>query len=71
MPSIIGFNDWAAAWALGDNNLPLYPVVPGGDRQRELAYRFGINIVMYSLTGNYKSDQIHSKSILNRLSKPN
>jgi hypothetical protein len=68
---IIGFNDWAAAWALGDNNLPLYPVVPGGDRQRELAYRFGINIVMYSLTGNYKSDQIHSKSILNRLSKPN
>ena len=40
---------------------PLFPVVPGGERQRELAYRFGINIVMYTLTGNYKGDQVHSK----------
>ena len=43
----------------------------GGERQRELSYRFGINIAMYALTGNYKSDQIHSKSILKRLSKSN
>ena len=68
---ILGFNDWAKAWAVDDNNLPLFPVVPGGERQRELAYRFGINITMYALTGNYKSDQIHSKSILKRLSKSN
>jgi hypothetical protein len=66
---ILGFNDWAKAWALDNNNLPLFPVVPGGERQRELSYRFGINIAMYALTGNYKSDQIHSKSILKRLSK--
>ncbi len=68
---ILGFNDWAKAWALDNNNVALFPVVPGGERQRELAYRFGINIAMYALTGNYKSDQIHSKSILNRLSKSN
>ena len=64
---ILGFNDWAGAWALDINKNPLYPIVPGGERQREISYRFGINIVMYALTGNYKSDQIHFKSILNRL----
>ena len=68
---ILGFNNWASAWALDENNIPLFPVVPGGDRQRELAYRFGINLAMYALTGNYKSDQIHSKSILDRLNKTN
>ena len=64
---ILGFNDWASAWALDNNNNPIFPVVPGGERQREISYRFGINITMYALTGNYKSDQIHFKSILNRL----
>ncbi len=68
---VLGFNDWAKAWAVDNNNSPLYPVVPGGERQRELSYRFGINLAMYALTGNYKSDQIHSKSILKRLSKSN
>ena len=53
---IVGINDWASAWALDSNNYPLFPVVPGGEKQRELAYRVGINIVMYSLTGNYKND---------------
>ncbi len=66
---ILGFNDWASAWAFDDNNFPLFPVVPGGERQRELAFRVGINVIMYALTGNYKNDQIHSKSILNRLRK--
>ena len=46
---------------------PLRPVVPGGDRQREMAFRFGINLVMYTLTGNYKADQVHVPSILERL----
>ena len=68
---IIGFNDWASAWALDNKEIPLFPIIPGGERQRELAYRFGINLTMYALTGNYKSDQIHSKSILNRLGKSN
>ncbi|HEY5211183.1 MAG TPA: DUF4159 domain-containing protein [Stellaceae bacterium] len=64
---IVGSNDWAGAWAIDGNGLPLYPVVPGGERQRELAYRFGINLVMYALTGNYKSDQVHVPAILERL----
>ena len=58
---------WAAAWALDEAQQPLFAVVPGGDRQRELAYRFGINLIMYTLTGNYKSDQVHLPSIMRRL----
>ena len=64
---LIGGNDWAGAWAVDDMGQPLYPTVPGGERQREMAYRFGINLVMYALTGNYKSDQVHVPAILERL----
>src|SRR4029079_14044000 len=56
---IIGANDYAAAWAMDDTGRALYATIPGGERQRELAYRSGINIVMYALTGNYKADQVH------------
>ena len=64
---IIGSNDYAAAWAMDLQGKPLYPVVPGGQRQRELAFRSGINIVMYALTGNYKADQVHVPALLERL----
>ncbi|SMF46580.1 N-terminal double-transmembrane domain-containing protein [Tistlia consotensis] len=64
---IVGSNDWAAAWAIDDSGRALYPVVPGGERQREMAFRFGINLVMYALTGNYKADQVHVPFILERL----
>ena len=64
---VIGANDFAAAWAVDEAGQPLYPVVPGGARQREMAHRFGVNIVMYALTGNYKSDQVHVPAILERL----
>ncbi|MEX2643945.1 MAG: DUF4159 domain-containing protein [Acetobacterales bacterium] len=64
---IIGSHDWGGAWAVGADGRPLYPVVPGGSRQREIAYRFGINLVMYALTGNYKGDQVHVPIILERL----
>ena len=64
---IIGANDWAGAWAVGPGGAPMLPVVPGGERQREMAYRFGVNLVMYALTGNYKSDQVHVPAILERL----
>ena len=66
-PIIIGANDYAAAWALDSSLRPLYAVVPGGNRQREMAFRFGINLVMYALTGNYKTDQVHVPAILERL----
>ena len=64
---IAGNADWARAWARDDNNRPLYPVIPGGERQREMAYRFGVNLIMMTLTGSYKADQIHLKEILKRL----
>ena len=66
-PIIAGGNDWASAWAMDEAQRPLYPVVPGGERQREMAFRFGINLVMYVLTGNYKADQVHMPAIIKRL----
>ncbi|HXW22793.1 MAG TPA: DUF4159 domain-containing protein, partial [Rhodomicrobium sp.] len=64
---IVTSNDFAAAWALDDNDQPMFAAVPGGEDQREMSYRVGINIVMYALTGNYKSDQVHVPAILERL----
>jgi len=64
---MITSNDLAAAWALDDRGRPLYPVVPGGEMQREMAFRGGINIVMHALTGNYKADQVHVPALLERL----
>jgi hypothetical protein len=66
-PVIIGGDDWAAAWAVDDGGRNPYAVIPGGERQRTLAYRFGVNLVMYALTGNYKGDQVHVPAILQRL----
>jgi hypothetical protein len=68
-PVIIGGNDWAAAWAVDEHGHPLVDVTPGGASQRELAIRFGINLVMYAMTGNYKTDQVHVPAILERLGK--
>ena len=64
---VIGSNDWASAWALNDQLQPLYAVVPGGERQREMAFRFGVNLVMYAMTGNYKADAVHLPAILDRI----
>jgi hypothetical protein len=60
-------NDFASAWALDESGTPIYPVVPGGERQREMALRTGVNIVMHALTGNYKADQVHVPALLERL----
>ncbi|WP_448191438.1 DUF4159 domain-containing protein [Azospirillum sp. sgz301742] len=66
-PVLIGSNDWAAAWAVDGRGQPRFAVAPGGERQREMAFRFGVNLVMYALTGNYKADQVHVPAILERL----
>ncbi len=66
---VIGANAWAGAWAIDELGAPLLPVVPGGERQREMARRFGVNLVMYALTGNYKTDQVHIPALLERLSQ--
>jgi hypothetical protein len=64
---IVGGSDWAGAWAIDAQGRPVNAVVPGGEPQREMAYRFGVNLVMYCLTGNYKTDQVHVPAILERL----
>ena len=64
---IITSNDLAGAWATRPDGQPLLPMVEGEPRQRELAFRAGVNIVMYTLTGNYKADQVHVPALLERL----
>jgi hypothetical protein len=63
---IIGDGDWASTWAqvtdadagFGGNATP-----------REMSLRFGVNLVMVALTGNYKTDQVHIPTLLQRLGR--
>jgi hypothetical protein len=64
---IITSNDLAGAWAARPDGAPMLPLEPGEPRQREFAFRAGVNIVMYTLTGNYKADQVHIPALLERL----
>jgi hypothetical protein len=64
---IITSNDLAGAWALRPDGQAMLPLVSGEPRQREFAFRAGVNIVMYTLTGNYKADQVHIPALLERL----
>lgn len=66
-PVIIGGRDWAGAWAADSFGRPLRPMTRGGERTREFAYRAGVNMVMVAFTGNYKSDQVHTPILLERL----
>lgn len=66
-PIIITSNDLAGAWAVRPDGQSMLPVIPGEQRQREFAYRAGVNIVMYTLTGNYKADQVHAPALIERL----
>ena len=65
---IVGSNDWAGAWAVDAQRPPLYRLRPGRRaRSARWPIRFGVNLVMYALTGNYKADQVHVPAILERL----
>lgn len=64
---LITSNDFAGAWAVEADGAPSLPIVPPNPTQRVYAYRTGVNIVMYTLTGNYKSDQVHIPALLERL----
>ncbi|MCX7296997.1 MAG: DUF4159 domain-containing protein, partial [Hyphomicrobiales bacterium] len=64
---MITSNDLAGAWAMRPDGQPMLPLVPGEPRQREFAFRAGVNIIMYALTGNYKADQVHIPALLERL----
>ena len=64
---VIGANDYAGAWAVDQRGRGLLPVTPGGETQREMSFRVGVNLVMHALTGNYKDDQVHLPDIMQRL----
>ncbi|MGD9922950.1 MAG: DUF4159 domain-containing protein, partial [Pseudorhodoplanes sp.] len=64
---LITSNDFAGAWAMRPDGQQMLPMVSTEPRQREMAFRAGVNIVMYTLTGNYKADQVHIPALLERL----
>jgi hypothetical protein len=66
-PIIITSNDLAGAWAIRPDGQPMLPLAPGEPRQREFAFRAGVNLVMYTLTGNYKADLVHMPALIERL----
>lgn len=65
---VLCVNDLLGAWARDGFGRWEYDVVPGGERQRELSFRTGVNLVMYALCVNYKEDQVHIPFILKRRS---
>jgi len=64
---VIAYRNPYAQGRIDDSGTPLYPTVPNDPMQRVYAYRGGVNIMMYMLTGNYKSDQVHVPALLERL----
>jgi hypothetical protein len=66
-PIMVTSNDLAGAWAIDDNGAFLFPMANNDPRLREMSFRAGVNIVMYALTGNYKTDQVHVPDLLERL----
>jgi len=64
---IVGSNDWAAAWGKDDKGRSVSVIENEIPRQREMATRFGVNLTMYALSGNYKGDQVHAAKIVERL----
>ncbi len=68
-PVVVGGNDWASAWAVDRSGNRMFRIGRGytGELQREISLRFGVNLIMHVLTGNYKSDQVHVPALLDRL----
>jgi hypothetical protein len=61
-------NDLAGAWSRGQLGEWEYDCTPGGEAQRETAFRLGVNIAMYALCTDYKDDAVHLPFIMKRRS---
>jgi hypothetical protein len=59
-------HDIGGALARGATGVWEFPVVPGGDAQRERAIRLAVNVAMYVLCSNYKDDQVHAPFLMRR-----
>jgi hypothetical protein len=57
-------NDLGGAWARDGFGRWEHEVIPGGELQREAAFRMGVNLVMYALCLDYKTEQAHIDYIL-------
>lgn len=66
-PVIYSQNDLSGAWARDRFGKWINPCVPGGEPQRSSAFKAGINIIVYSLTSDYKKDLVHHPFIKRRL----
>lgn len=64
--AVVSSNDLGGAWARDELGAWSFDVVPGGERQREVAFRLGVNLAMYSLCTDYKDDQVHLPFIMKR-----
>lgn len=65
-PVIYSQNDLAGAWARDRFGKWVHECAPGGEAQRSSAFKAGINIIVYSLTSDYKKDVIHHPFIKRR-----
>ena len=63
---LVNHNDLLGAFARDGGGRFLYTPTPGGENQREMAIRFGVNIAMYALCLHYKDDQVHLDYLLHR-----
>jgi hypothetical protein len=66
MAVVMTTNDLAGAHARDNFGMYLHDVVPGGEAQRERAFRLGVNLVMYAMCLDYKEDQVHIPFILKK-----
>jgi hypothetical protein len=57
-------NDLCGAMARDGFGRWEHEVIPGGEAQREQAFRFAVNIVMYAFCLDYKNEQAHIEYIL-------
>jgi len=65
-PVIYSRNDLSGAWARDRFGKWVNECLPGGELQRALAFKTGINIIVYSLTSDYKKDLVHHPFIKRR-----
>ncbi len=65
-PVIYSQNDLSGAWARDRFGKWIHECTPGGEAQRSSAFKAGINIIVYSLTSDYKKDVIHHPFIKRR-----
>ena len=65
-PVIYCQNDLSGAWERDKFGQWVHECPPGGEPQRSSAFKAGINIIVYSLTSDYKKDLVHHPFIQKR-----